>query len=457
MPGSPPPDAGGAGAFRREARENLRLALPLIAAQISFVATGTVDTILAGRLSAEALAAVAVGANVWFLPFMFFMGLLMAVSPIVAQRVGAGHASDRTGLFVRGALGAALAAGALWTVLLQAIADPVLDLLALGPRVRALSEGYVRVMAFAGPPFCLCFVLRSAAEGHGLTRIPLAAGVVGLAFNTAAAWILMYGKFGAPALGAVGTAVATLAAAWVMVGVYLVAFHVSTTLRQLALWRWERPRMQREMFEIASVGGPIALTFTAEAWLFIIGALLMARFGDDVVAAHQVAINFASLTFMVPLSIGLATTVRVGHAAGAGQAAEVALRGRAGMALGATFALVSASVMAIAPDRVVAVYTDAPGVAALAARFLVFAAVFQLADCVQATANGALRGVKDTRVPMFLTLAAYWGLGLPLSAFLAFGAGIGPTGIWMGFIVGLGAAAVGLAARFLRRGPHAPT
>jgi MATE family multidrug resistance protein len=440
-------------AFRAEMRQNLGLALPLIAAQISFVATGTVDTILAGRLSADALAAVAVGANVWFLPFVFFMGVFMAVSPIVAQRVGAGHAAARTGLFVRGAIVVALALGVLWTLILQVIADPVLDLLALAPQVRAMSEGYLRVMALAGAPFCLCFVLRSAAEAHGLTRIPLVVGATGLAFNAGAAWVLMYGKCGLPALGAVGTAVATLAAAWVMVAVYGVLFAGSSTLRQLALWRWERPRMDREMFELAAVGGPIALILTAEAWLFIIGALLMARFGGAVVAAHQIAINVASLAFMVPLSIGLATTVRVGHAAGASRTREVALRGRAGMLLGAAFALVSATIMALVPGRVVAIYTDTPAVAALAVRFLGFAAVFQLADCVQATANGALRGIKDARMPMLITVGAYLMVGLPLSAGLAFGTPLGPVGIWTGFIVGLALAAVGLSWRFLRRAP----
>jgi MATE family multidrug resistance protein len=412
---------------------------------------GTVDTILAGRLSADALAAVAVGANVWFLPFVFFMGVFMAVSPIVAQRVGAGHAAAHTGLFVRGALVAAVALGALWTLILQVIADPVLDLLGLEPRVRALAEGYLRVMAFAGPPFCLCFVLRSAAEAHGLTRIPLAAGLVGLAFNAGAAWALMYGKLGLPALGPVGTALATLTAGWVMVGVYGVAFARSTTLRALALWRWERLRFDREMFEIASVGGPIALILTAEAWLFIIGALMMARFGGDAVAAHQIAINFASLTFMVPLSIGLATTVRVGHAAGAGHAAQIALRGRAGMLLGAAFALVSATIMALVPRWVVAVYTDAPGVSALAVHRIP-AAVFQLSRTAQATANGALRGVKDTRVPMLVTVGAYWIVGLPLSAFLALRTPLGPIGIWVGFIAAWRSPPRG-CRRFLHRAP----
>jgi MATE family multidrug resistance protein len=151
------------------------------------------------------------------------------------------------------------------------------------------------------------------------------------------------------------------------------------------------------------------------------------------------------------MSIGMATTVRVGYAAGANDAAAVRLRGLAGIGLGAAFALVSASVMALLPAFVVSLYTDAPGVAAAAAGFLYYAAVFQVADCVQATANGALRGVKDTRIPMLITVAAYWLVGLPVAVALAFETPLGPPGIWLGFICGLGVAAAGLSARFLHR------
>jgi MATE family multidrug resistance protein len=269
----------------------------------------------------------------------------------------------------------------------------------------------------------------------------------------------MYGKLGLPALGAVGTGWATLTASCLMVLVYLVSFRRYPELRRLALWRRAWPSVPHgELREMVTVGWPIAFMLTAEAWLFIIGTLLMARFGREVVAAHQVAINFASLTFMVPLSIGLTTTVRVGQAAGAGLAHEVALRGRAGILLGALFALASASVMALVPGLVVALYTDEPGVADRAVRFLTFAALFQVADCVQATANGALRGVKDTRFPMIITVGAYWGIGAPLAAGLGFGTSLGASGIWIGFIAGLAAAAAGLSWRFMHHAPlTAPT
>jgi len=436
--------------FLAEARENLRLALPLMAAQIVVVGMGTVDTILAGRLSADALAAVAVGANVSFLPLVFFMGVCMAVSPIVAHRVGAMQPAATIGSFVRGALAAAVLIGCVWVTALELAVDPMLDWLALAPAVRALAEPYLRVLALEGLPFSLCFVLRGTAEGHGLPRIPLVAGLVGALCNVAAAVVLAFGLLGAPRLGSLGIGCATVGAAWVIVGVFFVAFHVAPPLRALRLWRGAWPDVAGAAREVLALGGPIGLIMTAEAWLFIIGGLLMARFGGEVVAAHQVAINFASLTFMVPLSIGLATTVRVGQAAGAGKRAWVAVRGRAGMLLGMAFALVSASVMTFAPASIVAVYTAAPDIAARAIRFLSFAAVFQVFDCVQATANGALRGLKDTTYPMVITVTAYWLVGMPLGVWLAFFTDTGPSGIWIGFIAGLATAAAGLTVRFLR-------
>ena len=210
-------------------------------------------------------------------------------------------------------------------------------------------------------------------------------------------------------------------------------------------------RLAPKTWEVMRVGLPVAAILAAEAWLFCIGALLMARFGADAVAAHQIAINFASLCFMVPTAIGMATTVRVGYAAGAGDAEGVALRGRVGVLLGLAFALMSATVMACAPHAIVSVYTDAAHLAGPAARFLAYAALFQVFDCVQATCNGALRGLKDTRAPMTITLLAYWGVGMPLALFLSFGTDTGPSGIWWGFIAGLMVAAAGLAARFLAR------
>jgi MATE family multidrug resistance protein len=437
--------------LRAELRANLALALPLLAAQLLFISMGTVDTIVAGRLGAAPLAAVAVGSNLWFMVFVPFWGLFMAVSPIVAQRAGAGRPAPESGRFLRGALLLAAACGLAWMLVLLALVDPVLEVLALEPQARTYAEEYLHAIAPGALPFALFLALRNAAEGYGQTRATLWAGLAGFIVNAVLSYGLAHGAWGLPALGPRGCGLATVAAGAVMVLAFAVMYRWHPKLRELALYGREGWRLAPATAEVLRLGAPIALIITAEAWLFLIGALLMARFGTDAVAAHQIAINFASITFMVPMSIGMATTVRVGYVAGAGVASAVRLRGLAGIGMGACFALVSASLMALLPGPIVALYTDAPGVAALAAGFLAYAAVFQVADCVQATANGALRGVKDTRVPMLITVSAYWLVGLPLAVALAFTTALGTAGIWLGFIAGLAVAAAGLSARFLHR------
>ena len=435
--------------WRAEARVNLRLALPLVVAQLLFISMGTVDTIIAGRLGAAPLAAVAVGTNLWFMRFVLFWGLFMAVSPIVAQRLGAGRPAAEAGVFLRGVLVLAAVLGVGWMLAVLAITNPVLDLLQLEPVTRGYAHDYLRAIAPGAPGFALFFALRNGAEGFGQTRATLWAGLIGALVNGFLAYGLANGRWGFPALGPMGCGVATAVSGVVMVLAFAVLYRWHPKLAALELFRAGGWKPDAQTAEVLRLGGPIALIITAEAWLFLIGALLMARFGTDAVAAHQIAINFASITFMVPMSIGMATTVRVGYAAGAGEAAAVRLRGITGISMGACFALVSASIMALLPQLVVALYTDAQGVAPLAIGFLYLAAVFQIADCIQATANGALRGVKDTRVPMLITVSAYWLVGLPLAVALAFNTTLGPSGIWLGFIAGLACAAAGLSARFL--------
>lgn len=432
-------------------RANLQLAWPIIAAQLSFVSMGAVDAMLAGRLSAAALAAVAVGSNLFFLAFVLFMGLFMAVSPIVSQRLGAGRPAEETGAFLRAALRVALVAGVIWALLVLVVGRPILALLKLPAQTTDNAWHYLLCATPSTVAFCLGFALRNAAEAHGLTRVPLWAGLAGFSVNAVVGYLLLFGKLGLPALGPMGTGVALSLAAWSMVVVYLWAYRRQPALRVLRPLGPGPVAGAEARRELLRIGLPIAAILTAEASLFLIGALMMARFGETVVAAHQIAINFASVSFMVPLSVGLATTVRVGHAAGAGDAAAVALRGRVGMLLGVGFAFFSASLMLLLPKAIVGLYTQAPEVVPLAVGFFVYAAVFQIADCIQATANGALRGIKDTRLPMIITVTAYWVVGLPLAVWLAFYTPVGPAGIWWGFIAGLAVAAAGLSLRFIRR------
>ena len=439
--------------FRSEAVANLRLALPIIAAQLTFMGFGVADTLMAGRQGGIELAAIAVGASIWMQPFVFFMGICMAISPIVAQKLGAGQPRGVIGGFLRSALGLALLQGVLWMLLVRAAAAPVIQLLGLEPATAQLALDYLLAESWSAPLLCLCFALRTGAEGSGVTGIIFITGLCGLTakilFN-----VLLLDRY-----GVVGFGWSAVMAAAVMVMAYLVQYALWPQLRSLRLYAREHAVSLHEALEMFRLGIPIGMILLAEVAFFGITALLMARFGSAAVAAHQIAINFASVMFMVPLGVALATTVRVGNAVG--EAARpatdgirtdaVMLRGKAGMGLGLAFALFSAALMGLKPEWITALYVNDGAVASQAQTFLRFAAVFQLADCLQATANGALRGLKDTRMPMLITLTAYWLIGMPFAYSLAFHFGYGPNALWWGFICGLALAGAGLSWRFLHK------
>ncbi len=428
-------------------RANLKLALPLIAAQLAGVGMGATDTIMAGRLGPNALAAVAVSVNINVAFFVFFLGIFMAASAIVSQRRGAAAAPESIGAYGRSLLRLALWLGALWCLLLQLVAAPAIHLLDLAPETTALAIPYLRAYAFSSFGMTLWFALRFIAEGLEATRPVMTAGVIGLAVNALFNWWLIFGVGPFPALGVTGSGIATALACLVMAASLAAFYRRHALLKPLRLFA----ASEREVgatAETLKLGLPIALIILAEAGLFVVVAMLMARLGESTVAAYQIAINFASVVFMIPLGIGFATTVRVGHFAGAGQAAAERYAGWVGMGMGVSNAAFNASVMLIFGGMIAALYTQDTAIAAQAVAFLSLAAVFQLADGLQATANGALRGLKDTRLPMAITLASYWLIGLPVAWWLCFHTPLGANGLWWGLTAGLAAAAVGLTLRF---------
>lgn len=435
--------------FLAEARASLKLAIPLIAAQLAAIGMGMVDTIMAGRLGARELAAVAVGSNINMALFVFFMGVLMACSPIIAQRAGAGVADERVGGFAREALVLALVLGALWIAVVHLISRPILSQLGLQAATVDLADEFLQAVSWSAVPLCLWFVLRYIAEGLGQTRPIFVAGMAGFVSNALFAWLLIYGHWGLPRLGAVGCGWATTIACALMTLILALHYVWQTRLREVQLFRCARIRLSAVSQEVLRLGLPIGLILLAEAGLFSAAALLMARFGDQTIAAYQVAINFASMMFMIPLGLGLATTVRVGQAMGAGKYVEARYRGRVGMQLGLLNAASNALLMILFARQIVAVYTESIAIAAQAVSFLWLAAFFQFFDGLQVTANGALRGIKDTRVPMLVTVIAYWLIGMPVALWLAFRTPLGAAGVWWGLTAGLGVAALGLSLRFL--------
>lgn len=435
--------------LRREAAATLRLAGPLIGGQLAYLGLNVIDTVMAGNLSAETLAAVAVGASIWSSLNVFLLGVLLNVSAFVAQDDGEGseEAQARIAPFVRQALWVALGL----SVVAIAVAfgfRPVLALLGLPAALIPTITGYLKALTWGIPAWGVYLVLRFFSEGLGATRPTLGIGLLGLPANVFANWVLMYGALGAPALGAVGCGHATAAVWWLECLAMAFYVLVHSRYREHRLWaRVDRPDPVK-IREILRVGLPVGIALVAEVGMFSAVALVMGSLGTVTVAGHQVALNFTALLFMIPLGISMAVTVRVANAVGRRDAAGVRLAGWVGVGLALGVQAINATVMLIFPRFIAGLYTDDPEVIAVAATLLFYAAVFQLSDGLQISSAGALRGLKDTRVPMFVTGFAYWGIGLPAGLLLAFPGDLGAEGLWIGLIAGLTVAAFPLCWRF---------
>jgi multidrug resistance protein, MATE family len=432
---------------RQTLADLLRLAVPVATVQVGLMVMGVVDTIMVGRVSATALAAVALG-NLYFISIAVFgIGVLMALDPVIAQGVGArDHVAVARGL----QRGLVVAAGlSALTAALLLPAKPLLTLLNQPADVVPVAAQYARVLIPGTVPFFVFVVFRQSLQAMGRLR-PIVVAIVGANLaNVVLNWALIYGHLGFPALGAVGSAWATTASRWLMaLGLLGAAWR---GLRDLIVPFHAQTLAPGPLMRLLRIGMPIGLQHELEFGAFALIAVLMGTLGTVQMAAHQAAINLASLTFMVPLGIGSAGAVLVARAVGRGDAADARRAAVAALATGVTFMSGSAVVMLAVPALLAALYTNDPAVRALAATLIPIAGVFQVFDGTQVVATGTLRGIGDTRGPMLISLLGFWCVGVPVSVFLGFRAGAGPTGLWWGFVAGLAAVAFLLLIRMRHR------
>jgi MATE family, multidrug efflux pump len=429
------------------------LAIPVVVTQVAHISMGFVDTVMVGRLGPGALAGVALGNTLFYLVTLFCMGVVMAVGPMVSHAFGAGQ-TDPVGRSVRQGL---------WLAALLSIpafvfvwnADSILKWLGQAEESRYLATSYLRAMGWGIFPFLGFTALRSFMEAISRPRIVTIITIIGVGGNIAANYTLMFGKLGFPALGLVGTGWASAFVFWLMFLV-LVAYTASKSdfepYHIYAKLGRPDPHFFRELFRI---GWPIGSSMGVEMSLFMTTVMMMGWIGTAQLAAHQVAIQCAAFTFMVPLGIGMATSVRVGQAAGARNGKGVIRAGIVGICLSISFMSLAALLFWVAPRAVISLYIDlnAPSnaeVVPIAVRLLGFAALFQIFDGIQVSTMGALRGLKDTRKPMLLAIVAYWPIGLVVSYTLAFPFGLNETGLWSGLVIALAVAASLLSIRFFR-------
>ncbi len=439
----------------REVRETLRLALPLILGQLSAIGMNVVDALLAGHLGAHVLGAVAVGASIWSLALVAIIGVMMALPPSVAQLNGAQRRDEIAPLF-RQALWLALALGLLLLMAVRWGGPLLVEAIGVDPLLHESVTDFLHGVSWGAPALALVFACRGLSEGLSLTRPTMYFGFLGLVVLAPIGWVLMYGKLGFAPRGAAGSGEATAIVLWLQALGLLAWLRWRPEYRGLGLFaRWSAPDPVA-LRELLRVGLPMGVSIFMEASLFVAVALVLARLGETTVASHQIALNVSSVTFMLPLGLAMAITVRVGNAVGRGDGPGVRYAGFVGIAMTLFTQAVSASAMLLFPAAIAALYTDEPAVAALAAQLLVLAGLFQFSDGIQVAANGALRGLKDTRVPMLITSFAYWGVGMGSGYWLAFPLQLGARGMWMGLIAGLSMAALLLFLRFHRRAQRAP-
>ena len=439
-----------------EARAMLALSWPMVLTNVAQTAMTATDVIMMGHLSPDALAAGALGTNLYKSVLIFGIGVMGAVSPMIAIELGRNrHAVRDLRRTVRqGFWAAATMVGPMWLFLWQA--EFILRAMGQDPGLSKAAASYVHTLQWGLLPFFLYLCLRGFVAALQRPRWAFIVVLFAVAFNALANWCLMFGQLGFPALGLPGSGLATaLSSALMFAGLALVVVLDRRFRRYHLLGRFWVPDWSRYR-AFWRLGLPIGLTLAFEVVIFNGAAFLMGLIGASSLAAHAIAIQIASLTFMVPLGIGQAGTVRVGRAFGAGDKDGIRRAGTMALILALSFMTCTALLMAVVPQWLVAPFLDrskpgAEAVAQLAMIFLFYAAVFQIADGAQVIGSSILRGLGDTRLPMILAGIGYWGIGLPLSAALGFLTPLAGRGIWIGLAIGLAVVAVMMLWRWWAR------
>lgn len=439
-----------------EVKQFLLLAVPLAAAQLAQSATGFVDTVMMGWLGSQTIASGGLGSAIFTFLIFITTGVVSAVSPLAAQAYGAGQ-PEQVGKIVRQGLGISVFLGIPIVIVLW-YGETVLLLLGQNPDAAALAATYLRAIAWGFIPALGFAVLKSFLSALSQPQIVMITVVLGTLLNITANYVLMFGKLGLPALGLAGIGWASTLSLWSM---FIALFIYIYSQHQFKIYRIFHnsfsytltPENRRIVGEIFQLGLPIGGLIAMEAGLFTVVTFLIGQLGTISLAAHQIALQTSAMSFQIALGISLATTIRVGQLAGEQDSAGVRLAGYVGMSLGAFSMGMAGIIFWLLPKSVISLYLDIKNpsnedVVNLAVQLLVVAAIFQIVDGVQVNAAGALRGLKDTRIPMLIGIFTYWGVGLSTGYILGIWLEYGAIGLWWGLAIGLASAAIVLTWRF---------
>ncbi len=434
--------------WKRELRSMVALAVPVVLSEFGWMAQGVVDTIMVGRLGPAAIGAVALGNAVYYTPSVSVMGLLLGLDTLVAQAYGRKDHDECHRWLAQGVYLACFVT--IPIMLLIALASFGFTRIGITPQVAAPTGGYLRLLDLGTLPLLLYAATRRYLQGVGEVRVITLTYVFANLLNWFGDWVLIYGKLGAPALGINGSAISTDASRVLMAAMLLGFAWRYERRRGHPLFRhWAGPAVAR-LQALVRLGAPAAGQIILEVGAWNLATVSVGWLTPVALATHTIALNYASMSYMAPLGVSAAAAIGVGHAIGAGDPARARRAGWLGIGLGVSFMLLAALAFLLAPVPLIALYTRDPRVLAVGPRLLWIAAAFQIFDGIQTVSTGALRGLGETRVPMFANLVGYWVLGLPLGLALCFWLGWGIYGLWIGLTLALVVIAVTLIFRWRR-------
>lgn len=437
-------------------RRLMYILIPILITQLGMFSMNFFDIMMSSRFSANDLAGVAIGASLWVPVYTGLSGILLAITPIVAQLAGAKKKGEVPFTVMQGIYASIVLAVIVFVIGSLAL-GPVLNSMNLEENVRDIAHNYVIALSFGILPVFIYTVLRCFIDALGMTKTSMMVTLIALPLNVFFNYALIFGKWGLPAFGGVGAGYASAITYWLIMIIAAFVIHREHPFNQYQIFRSFPAISLAKWKEILLIGVPIGLSIFFETSIFSAVTLLMSEYSTKVVAAHQVAINFASLLYMIPLSISMSLTIIVGFEVGASRLRDARTFSWLGVGTAVFFSLMCIGLLMLFREQIASFYTKDTEVLQFTTHFLLFAAFFQLSDAVQAPVQGALRGYKDVNTTFFMTMISYWVIGLPLGYYLANTTHFQAYGYWIGLISGLTAGAVTLSARLLliqRRNVH---
>jgi len=426
----------------------IKIVLPILITQVALYLMTFFDILMTSKYSIEHLAGVSIGSSLWVPVYTALTGILIGITPIVAQLIGAKKKKDVRTFVQQGIyIGIVLAIVVFLGIFL--LIDPVLNLIPLEDSVRIVAKKYLLMLSIGLIPLFLYSVLRSFIDALGKTRVSMYIILLSAPINIVLNYLLIYGKLGLPELGGVGAGLASAITYWLILLIAIIIVLRSNPFAELKIFhRWTKPSLVKIRM-LMKIGVPIGLSLFAETTIFSAVTILMSVYSTEVISAHQIAMNFTSLLYMVPLSIAMGATILVGHEIGAKRFADARIYSWLSVVTAICFSLVSISILLLFREQIAAVYTDDQYVIELTVQFFFFAALFQLSDAIQAPVQGALRGYKDVTITFIMAIISYWIIGLPTGYILANYTSFERFGYWIGLIVGLSIGAITLTLRLI--------